>query len=43
MFKREGTYVSHRLILADVWQKPIQLCKAVIFPIKVNKQPESAN
>ena len=30
-FKREGTYVYLWLIHVDVWQKPIQYCKAVVL------------
>ena len=36
-FKREGTYVYLWLILVDVWQKPTQYCKAIIFQLKINK------
>ena len=36
-FKREGTYVYLWLIHADVWQKAKQYCKAIIFPLKINK------
>ena len=36
-FKREGTYVYLWLIHVDVWQKPIQDCKAIILQPKVNK------
>ena len=34
--KREGTYVYLWLIHVDVWQKPTQYCKAVIFQL-INK------
>ena len=37
-FKREGTYVYLWLIHVDVWQKPTQYCKAIIFQLK-KKQP----
>ena len=33
-FKREGTCVYLRLIHVDVWQKPIQYCKAIILQLK---------
>ena len=36
MFKREGTYVYLWLIHVDVWQKPTQYCKAIIFQLKMN-------
>ena len=29
--KKQGTYVHLWLILVDVWQKPAQYCKAIIF------------
>ena len=32
----EATYVYLRLIHVDVWQKPTQYCKALIFQLKVN-------
>ena len=35
-FKGEGTYVYLWLIYADVWQKPIQYCKAIILQLKIN-------
>ena len=35
-FKREGTYVYLWLIHADVWQKPTQHCKTIIFHLKIN-------
>ena len=31
---REGTYVYLWLIHVDVWQKPTQLCQAVILQLK---------
>ena len=37
MSKKEGTYVYLWLICVDVWQKPIQHCKAVILQLKINK------
>ena len=36
-FKKEGTYVSLRLIHVDVWQKPTLFCKAIILQLKINK------
>ena len=36
-FKREGTYVHLWLIHVDVWEKPTQYCKAVIFLLKIDK------
>ena len=35
-FKRLGIYVYLWLIHVDVWQKPIQYCKAIIPQLKVN-------
>ena len=35
--KREGTYVCLWLIQVDVWQKPTQYCKAIIFQLKISK------
>ena len=35
-FKSEGTYVYLWLIHADVWQKPTQHCKILIFHLKIN-------
>ena len=32
-----GSYVFLWLIHVDVWQKPTQHCKAVIFQLKINK------
>ena len=34
-FKREGTYVYLWLVHVDVWQKPIQYCKAIIHQLKI--------
>ena len=34
--KREGTYVYLWLIHVDIWQKPTQYCKAIIFQLKIN-------
>ena len=34
--KREGTYVFLWLVHVDVWQKPIQYCKAIILQLKIN-------
>ena len=36
-FKREGTYIYLWLIHVDVWQKPIQHCKAIILQFKMTK------
>ena len=36
-FKGEGTYVYLWLINVDIWQKPIQYCKAIILQIKKPK------
>ena len=33
---REETYTHLWLIHADVWQKPTQYCKAIIFQLKIN-------
>ena len=35
-FKRERTYIYSWLIHADVWQKPTQHCKTIIFHFKIN-------
>ena len=35
-FQREGTYVYLWLIHEDVWKKPTQNCKAIIFQLKIN-------
>ena len=35
--RSEGAHVRLWLIGADVWQKPIQHCKAVILQLKINK------
>ena len=32
--RREGMYVYLWLILADVWQRPAQYCKAIILQLK---------
>ena len=34
-FRREGTYVYQWLMHVDLWQKPIQCCKAIILPLKI--------
>ena len=34
--KREGTYVYLWLVHVDLWQKPTQYCKAIIFQSKIN-------
>ena len=34
-FKREETYVHLWLIHVDIWQKPTQYCKAIIFQSKI--------
>ena len=39
-FRREGTHVYLRLILVDVWQRPIQYCKAIILQLKINTSGE---
>ena len=36
-FKKERTYVYLWLIHVDVWQKPTQYFKAIIFQLKINK------
>ena len=33
---REGTYVNLWLILAVVWQKPVQYCRAIVLQLKIN-------
>ena len=35
--QNEGTYVYLWLIHVDVWQKPIQYCKAIVLQLKINK------
>ena len=35
-FKREKMCVYLWLIHADVWQKPTQYCKTIIFQLKLN-------
>ena len=37
-FKREGAYVYLWLIHVDIWQKPIQCCKAIILQLKISKK-----
>ena len=39
-FKGEAAYIW--LIHADVWQKPTQYCKAIIFQLKVNKSKQTS-
>ena len=34
-FKREGMYIYLWLIRVDVWQKPTQYFKAIIFQLKI--------
>ena len=34
---REGTYAYLWPIHADVWQKPTEYCKAIIFQLQINK------
>ena len=34
-FKREGTYVYPWLIHADIWQKPSQCCRVIVFQLKI--------
>ena len=36
-FKRDRTYICLWVIHADVWQKPIQYCKAIILQLKISK------
>ena len=36
-FKREGTYAYLWLIHADLWHKPAQYCKAIMYQWKINK------
>ena len=35
-FEREGAHVCLWLINVDIWQKPTQYCKAILFQLKVN-------
>ena len=35
-FKREGAYAYLWLTHVDVWQKPIQYCKAIFLPLKIS-------
>ena len=35
-FKREGTCVYLWLIHADIWQRAMQNCKAIILQLKIN-------
>ena len=35
---RQGTFVYLWLIHVDVWQKPTQYCKAIIFQLKITKK-----
>ena len=35
-FRREGIYVYLWLIHVDIWQKPTQYCKALIFQLKIS-------
>ena len=35
--QNEGTYVYLWLIHADVRQKPVQYCKAIVLQLKINK------
>ena len=39
-FKREGAYVYLCLIHADVWQRPVQYCKAIILQLKKKSRTE---
>ena len=34
--KRKGTHVYLGLMDVDVWQKPTQYCKAIIFQLNIN-------
>ena len=36
-FKREGSSVYLLLVHDDVWQRPIQYCKAIILQLKISK------
>ena len=36
-FRWERTWVNLWLIHVDVWQKPMQYCKAIIFQVKISK------
>ena len=36
-FKKEGTCVHLWLICVVVWQKPTELCKAIILQLKTNQ------
>ena len=36
MFKWEETHVNLWMIHVDVWQKPMQYCKAFILQLKIN-------
>ena len=38
MVKWEGTWVNLWLTHVDVWQKPMQYCKAIILQLKINKK-----
>ena len=35
-FKREGPSVYLWMTHVDIWQKPTQYCKAIIFQLKIN-------
>ena len=35
-FKRDRTYIYLWVIHAEVWQKPIQYCKAIILQLKIH-------
>ena len=35
-FKRERAYVYLWLTHVDIWQKPTQYCKVIIFQLKIN-------
>ena len=41
-FLREGTYVYLWLIHVNIWQKPIQYCKAIILQSKISNQKRSS-
>ena len=39
-FRKQGTYVSLRLIHVDVWQRPTQHYEAIILPSKIKKRKD---
>ena len=40
---RKGTFVYLWLIHVDVWQKPTQYCKAIIFQLKITKKKKKSS